>query len=63
MSKTIIVTIEVDLESNQLSTQQYNSLYAHAHSAVRSALDTAGIDFDGYRVHLSHTESLALTDR
>jgi hypothetical protein len=63
MSKTLILTIEIDIEDNQLPTKQYDSLYAHAHLAIRSALDTSGIDYDRYRVHLQHTDSLALTDR
>jgi len=63
MSKTIIITVEVDLDENQLNTKQYDSLYAHAYSAVRSAIDSSGIDYRGYRLRMHHTESLVLTDK
>lgn len=63
MKNTITITVEVDVDDDQLYTKQYDSLYAHAHASMRSALDASGIDYSLFRLRMHHTENLVLTDK
>lgn len=63
MKNTITITVEVDVDDDQLYTKQYDALYAHAYAAMRTALDDSGIDYSLFRVRMHRTENLVLTDK